>query len=64
MSYCRFENTSHDFFECIDALENFDELSESEARYAERIFKYAERYIDAFEGWSEWRYEQKEGEEE
>lgn len=53
MSYCRFENTSQDFFACIDSLERFDDLSESERHYAELIFKYAERYIDAFEAWRE-----------
>lgn len=61
MSYCRFENTCGDFFACIDSLENFDKLSESEAHYAELIFKYAERYIDAFEAWREDK-EEKEGE--
>lgn len=53
MSYCRFENTCSDFFKCIDALENFEDLSDSERHYAELMFKYTERYIDAFEAWRE-----------
>lgn len=57
MSYCRFEGTATEFTKCLQSLENFDELSESERRYAVTIYDLCEQYIDAFEEWDEWREE-------
>ena len=33
MSYCRFENTSKDLEDCIDALHNFEEKCNNLSRY-------------------------------
>lgn len=38
MSYCRFQNTSGDLAECLDALEQQKELSDDEHRAAYRMF--------------------------
>lgn len=40
MSYCRFENTSKDLSDCIEALQYGEApVSERECRAAERMFK-------------------------
>ncbi len=41
MSYCRFENTYRDLLDCYDFLitKNFNELSESEKKYAFDLIK-------------------------
>lgn len=38
MSYCRFQNTSGDLEECLDALEEGASLSSEEHRAATRMF--------------------------
>jgi hypothetical protein len=45
MSYCRFENTYKDLLDCFRALRDLDELndlSDSEKRYAERLINLCE----------------------
>lgn len=37
MSYCRFQNTSYDLNECIDALENRESLSDEERSSAVKM---------------------------
>ena len=37
MSYCRFENTFHDLQDCSEAMEEGDDLSESEARFRKEL---------------------------
>ena len=60
MSYCRFQNTSEDLQDCIDALDNYDEelvededgltnLSNNERRAAEDIRQQCETYIRIFD---------------
>jgi hypothetical protein len=39
MSYCRFENTFHDLQDCAGALEESDELSESETRFRKNLIE-------------------------
>lgn len=39
MSYCRFENTYGDLQDCLEALNEQDELSESEAKYRDLLIK-------------------------
>lgn len=39
MSYCRFHNTQMDLEDCLDALANGEELSESEFRKCKQMFK-------------------------
>lgn len=41
MSYCRFENTAGDLADCWEHFDNFEELSESEAKARKRIIKLA-----------------------
>ena len=53
MSYCRFENTSGDLYDCVTALEevgSFEELdlSEREADAAEGMLRLCQRYIDCY----------------
>lgn len=54
MSYCRFRNTSIDFEDCINGLNDIingedDALSCDERRAAERIYRMCEEYMEAFE---------------
>lgn len=37
MSYCRFENTSNDLCDCVDALENQEICSDSSTREIEGL---------------------------
>lgn len=43
MSYCRFENTTRDFDDCSEAIENFlygdEEISERELSHAARLIE-------------------------
>lgn len=50
MSYCRFENTYHDFVDCVEAIEydDFEELSDSEKRYAKLLYEACERFVGLF----------------
>ncbi|MCQ2739757.1 MAG: hypothetical protein MJ237_05975 [bacterium] len=49
MSYCRFHNTYGDFCDCLDAIQDCEELSESEEEYAERLYNAAKEYVTAYE---------------
>lgn len=54
MSYCRFENTKSDLFDCVVALENIlddgvCDLANSEKNCADGMYLLCQRYIDAYE---------------
>ena len=51
MSYCRFENTSRDFEDCLEALENegFDSLSKNEQQYAKKLLRLSKQFAEAFD---------------
>ena len=60
MSYCRFQNTSNDLQDCIDALDNYVEdtlededgltnLSKNEKRAAEDMRQQCETYIRIYD---------------
>lgn len=54
MSYCRFKNTSNDFFDCINALNEINNgeagaLSTMEYQSAVRMYRMCEEYMEAFE---------------
>ena len=53
MSYCRFQNTSHDLQDCIDALENYDgeedKLSKAEYDASVTMREQCETYIRIFD---------------
>lgn len=55
MSYCRFQNTLHDLYDCQNALEDFvdnDEnviSSDEERRYAKRLIEVCREIADHFE---------------
>lgn len=51
MGYCRFENTSRDLSDCVEALEDIhtlDELSESEQMSASYMLGLCERYVEFY----------------
>ena len=48
MSYCRFENTYSDLAGCVGALEECEELSNSERKYAKWMRDMCEEYISAY----------------
>lgn len=48
MSYCRFENTYSDLADCVGALEDCEELSNSERIYAKLMRDMCEEYISAY----------------
>ena len=47
MSYCRFENTYRDLFDCLHAMNN--ELSEREAKYKEQLVELCKEIIEEHE---------------
>lgn len=49
MSYCRFENTYQDLKDCYDNFESLEDLSESEQRYAKKIYELCKKFADTFE---------------
>ena len=48
MSYCRFENTSRDLGDCLDAIENneLDELSSYEISGLRELLDYCEAILE------------------
>ena len=60
MSYCRFYNTNMDMRDCIDALYNEEELSDSEAiackNMFETILKFFEEHDVCEVDWDEFSY--------
>lgn len=63
MSYCRFENTSRDLRDCLDAIEELinnngvdeygEKLSKTEYYAMLEIAEIAERYINSYEDFIE-----------
>ena len=54
MSYCRFENTSNDMRDCVDAMEEaYDlaelDLSKSEQRSMNRMRELCDRFIEQYD---------------
>jgi hypothetical protein len=50
MSYCRFENTSIDLRDCVNALEEGDYPgSDDEKQAAKYMIALCERYVQAYE---------------
>lgn len=51
MGHCRFENTALAIGECFDALtyNGVNQLSQSEAAYAKRLYELAKEYIETYE---------------
>lgn len=52
MSYCRFQNTSKNFLDCVDALNEIwdeKELSDEELKAAKIIRKKCDEYIELFD---------------
>lgn len=54
MSYCRFENTSDDLLDCVNAMQEactLDELdlSDEENRSMNRMRKLCERFLEEYE---------------
>jgi len=48
MSYCRFQNTSMDLADCVEALENYwdmDDLSTDEINGLEDLLAYAQNIV-------------------
>jgi hypothetical protein len=51
MSYCRFENTASDLYDCLEALNEGaspDNLSEDEARACRRLIRMCREIADDF----------------
>lgn len=53
MSYCRFENTSNDFGDCLEALqemtpEDYEKLSISEQSGLDGLFEMAQEFIESY----------------
>ena len=53
MSYCRFQNTLGDFEDCVDAIDNANELSLDEQRAAFWLIKKARELAEQFEDQSD-----------
>ena len=52
MSYCRFQNTSDDLSDCVEALadmESIEQLPDDERRAAARMYKNAQQFIEDYE---------------
>lgn len=49
MSYCMFENTSNDLYDCVERLQNGDDILEdahsSEVRGLESLLEYAQEVV-------------------
>jgi len=48
MSYCRFENTSRDLLDCLDAIQSgeIDDLNDYEQSGLRGILEYAKEIVD------------------
>ena len=54
MSYCRFENTAGDLYDCVNAMQEEDtiedmDLSEEELRAMKRMRKLCERFLEEYD---------------
>ena len=54
MSYCRFQNTNKDLYDCVTALEEMnnpgDDLSNEEYTALRSMFRNCQAIIDMFDG--------------
>ena len=59
MSYCRFENTSRDLGDCLDAIENenLNDLSSYEKKGLQDLLDYCEAILEYEEQIEEVEYE-------
>ena len=48
MSYCRFENTARDMYDCLEAIDNEDtrDLSETEVDAIQEFLQYAKDIVE------------------
>ena len=46
MDYCRFENTLHAMEECLNHIEECEETSDREIKYAKRLYEACKEFID------------------
>ena len=46
MDYCRFENTLHAMEECLNHIEECEETSDKEIKYAKRLYEACKEFID------------------
>ena len=51
MSYCRFENTYPELMACANDLERGKILNQYEEPYREKLYKAAQKYIEAYENY-------------
>ena len=58
MSYCRFENTMHDFMDCKRALEDLAQGSNSEDKLSSSELSAARGLVEAAYELAQWVYEQ------
>ena len=49
MSYCRFHNTRGDLADCVEALNDRETLSTSEAEEAKRLAELCREYLEAYD---------------
>lgn len=49
MSYCRFENTYKDLADCLGALKDGDQLSETEHKYRNKLIAMCKEIADDYE---------------
>jgi len=48
MSYCRFENTLNDLWDCYDHWEDKEDLSKSEIQAREQILELAKKIVKEY----------------
>lgn len=48
MSYCRFENTFQDLYDCFEALEDL-KMCEREYNYAKQMRSLCEQFVERFD---------------
>ena len=46
MAYCRFQNTLNDLRDCLDAMEDGDDLSEEEVRARKGLVKVCQDIVE------------------
>lgn len=49
MHYCQFENTYNDLTQCIEAIENGEELSEEEEIYKQKLISLCQKLLELTE---------------
>ena len=48
MSYCRFENTYNDLNDCYEAMNEHEDLSESEIKHLKWMIEMCQNIVDDF----------------